>query len=154
MMGALKVKDQVTVEFEGSLYRPASARATPGSAVGLRREAPQAAALWEPSEAFAQRTRLRAYIDWLAAYHGVEVEDYDELWRWSVGDVEALLVVDRRVLRRPLPRAPEQVLERARCRARGGSRAPRSPIPSTSSAAATTTRWRSAMPPSCARWRR
>ena len=46
-------------------------------------------ALWEPSEAFARRTRLRAYMDWLGAYHGVEVEDYDALWRWSVGDVEA-----------------------------------------------------------------
>ena len=46
-------------------------------------------ALWEPSAAFAQRTRLRAYMDWLAAYHGVEVDDYDALWRWSVGDVEA-----------------------------------------------------------------
>ena len=46
-------------------------------------------ALWEPSAAFAQRTRLRAYMDWLAAYHGVEVDEYDALWRWSVGDVEA-----------------------------------------------------------------
>jgi acetoacetyl-CoA synthetase len=45
--------------------------------------------LWEPSAAFAQRTRLRAYMDWLAAYHGVAVDAYDELWRWSVGDVEA-----------------------------------------------------------------
>ena len=44
--------------------------------------------LWEPSAAFAQRTRLRAYMDWLAAYHGVEVDGYDELWRWSVGDLE------------------------------------------------------------------
>ena len=45
--------------------------------------------LWEPSAAFAQRTRLRAYMDWLAAYHGVEVDDYDALWRWSIGDIEA-----------------------------------------------------------------
>ncbi len=47
------------------------------------------AVLWRPGEAFAQRSRLRAYIDWLAAYHGVEVATYDELWRWSVGDLEA-----------------------------------------------------------------
>lgn len=44
--------------------------------------------LWEPDEAFARRTRLRAYGDWLAAYHGVEVSSYDELWRWSTGDLE------------------------------------------------------------------
>jgi acetoacetyl-CoA synthetase len=44
--------------------------------------------LWEPGEPFAARTRLRAYETWLAAYHGVEVGGYAELWRWSVGDLE------------------------------------------------------------------
>jgi len=44
--------------------------------------------LWEPDEGFAQRTRLRAYRDWLAAFHGVELQTYDELWRWSTGDIE------------------------------------------------------------------
>jgi len=44
--------------------------------------------LWEPSAAFAEQTRLRAYGQWLSAYHGVEVAGYDELWRWSVGDLE------------------------------------------------------------------
>ena len=38
----------------------------------------------------------------------------------------------------------------ARCRARDGSAAPSSPIPSTSSATARATAWRSATPPSCA----
>src|SRR5687768_11940592 len=45
--------------------------------------------LWEPSATFAQRTRLRAYMDWLAAEHGVRAATYAELWRWSVDDVEA-----------------------------------------------------------------
>jgi acetoacetyl-CoA synthetase len=44
--------------------------------------------LWQPSEAFAERTRLRAYMSWLAAERGVQVGDYEELWRWSVGDLE------------------------------------------------------------------
>jgi acetoacetyl-CoA synthetase len=44
--------------------------------------------LWKPGEEFVARTRLRAYQEWLAAYHGVDVGSYDELWRWSVGDVE------------------------------------------------------------------
>ncbi len=44
--------------------------------------------LWEPDDAFGQRTRLRAYIDWLASLHGVEAGTYDELWEWSVGDIE------------------------------------------------------------------
>ena len=45
--------------------------------------------LWNPSADFAQRTRMRAYMSWLAREHGVRVRTYDELWRWSVGDIEA-----------------------------------------------------------------
>ncbi|HWC27754.1 MAG TPA: acetoacetate--CoA ligase, partial [Solirubrobacteraceae bacterium] len=52
----------------------------------MRRRKPQL--LWEPDEAFAQRTRLRAYMDWLAARRGVAVTTYGELWEWSVGDLE------------------------------------------------------------------
>jgi len=44
--------------------------------------------LWEPDEAFAQRTRMRAYGAWLAEVHGVAVSTYEELWEWSVGDIE------------------------------------------------------------------
>ena len=46
--------------------------------------------LWKPSETFAEQTRLRAYSDWLTDLHGVAVASYDELWRWSVGDLEDL----------------------------------------------------------------
>jgi acetoacetyl-CoA synthetase len=44
--------------------------------------------LWVPSAAFAQRTRMRAYMRWLAAERGVQTSTYDELWRWSVDDLE------------------------------------------------------------------
>jgi acetoacetyl-CoA synthetase len=44
--------------------------------------------LWEPDEAFARRTRLRAYMQWLSAHDRVDVTSYDELWRWSVEDLE------------------------------------------------------------------
>ncbi|MGH2944570.1 MAG: AMP-binding protein, partial [Solirubrobacteraceae bacterium] len=27
-------------------------------------------------------------MDWLSAYHGVEARTYDELWAWSIGDLE------------------------------------------------------------------
>jgi len=46
------------------------------------------AVLWQPSEAFARRTRMRAYMRWLAAERGVETATYEELWRWSVGDLD------------------------------------------------------------------
>jgi acetoacetyl-CoA synthetase len=32
---------------------------------------------------------MRAYMRWLAAERGVRTSTYDELWRWSVGDIEA-----------------------------------------------------------------
>ena len=44
--------------------------------------------LWEPSAAFVQRSRLRAYMDWLATERGVDAASYAELWRWSVADIE------------------------------------------------------------------
>ena len=44
--------------------------------------------LWEPSAAFAQRSRLRAYMDWLAATQGVDAATYGELWQWSIDDIE------------------------------------------------------------------
>ncbi|MEA2220423.1 MAG: acetoacetyl-CoA synthetase [Solirubrobacteraceae bacterium] len=45
--------------------------------------------LWAPSAAFARRSRLRAYMRWLAAERGVAPSSYGELWRWSVADLEA-----------------------------------------------------------------
>ena len=71
-------------------------------------------ALWEPSAAFAQRTRLRAYMDWLAAYHGVEVDGYDELWRWSVGDIEAFWSSIAEYFDVRFDAAPSEVLADAR----------------------------------------
>jgi acetoacetyl-CoA synthetase len=44
--------------------------------------------LWEPSVAFKQGTALVRYMRWLAAERGVAVETYDELWRWSVDELE------------------------------------------------------------------
>jgi acetoacetyl-CoA synthetase len=45
--------------------------------------------LWQPSEAFADRTRMRGYMRWLATERGVRVATYAELWRWSVDDLDA-----------------------------------------------------------------
>jgi acetoacetyl-CoA synthetase len=44
--------------------------------------------LWQPSEERRERATLTRYMRWLRAERGVQVEDYDELWRWSVEDVE------------------------------------------------------------------
>jgi acetoacetyl-CoA synthetase len=45
-------------------------------------------ALWTPTATFARDTRLRAYMDWLAVERGIDVATYDELWHWSVNDLD------------------------------------------------------------------
>jgi acetoacetyl-CoA synthetase len=44
--------------------------------------------LWEPSAELVERSRLREYMGWLANERGRDFADYDELWRWSVADLE------------------------------------------------------------------
>jgi acetoacetyl-CoA synthetase len=45
--------------------------------------------LWEPPAALVERSRLREYMRWLETEYGLEFDTYDELWRWSVDDLEA-----------------------------------------------------------------
>jgi acetoacetyl-CoA synthetase len=44
--------------------------------------------LWEPPAELIERARLTEYMRWLASERGLDFGDYDELWRWSVEDVE------------------------------------------------------------------
>src|ERR1700685_852276 len=44
--------------------------------------------LWTPSAERVQRATLTRYIAWLGRTHGLELSGYDELWRWSVSDLE------------------------------------------------------------------
>jgi acetoacetyl-CoA synthetase len=69
--------------------------------------------LWEPDETFAGGTRLRAYGDWLAAFHGVAVASYDELWEWSVGDIAGFWSSIAEYFDVRFHSAPEAVLDRA-----------------------------------------
>jgi len=45
--------------------------------------------LWEPSAELVERSRLREYMRWLEAERGLKLDTYEELWRWSVDDLEA-----------------------------------------------------------------
>ncbi len=45
--------------------------------------------LWEPSAELVERSRLSEYMRWLEAERGLSFDGYDELWRWSVDDLEA-----------------------------------------------------------------
>ncbi|MFO7274568.1 MAG: acetoacetate--CoA ligase [Bacillota bacterium] len=45
--------------------------------------------LWEPSADFKERSEMRRYMRWLAERKGLRFDTYHDLWRWSVGDLEA-----------------------------------------------------------------
>jgi len=45
--------------------------------------------LWEPPAELVERSRLREFMLWLAAEQELDFTTYDELWEWSVGDLEA-----------------------------------------------------------------
>jgi len=44
--------------------------------------------LWEPPAELVERSRLREYMGWLSTERGLDFATYDELWRWSVSDLE------------------------------------------------------------------
>jgi acetoacetyl-CoA synthetase len=45
--------------------------------------------LWEPSEERVRNSKVAAYMRALNAKHGLNLKTYDDLWRWSVADIEA-----------------------------------------------------------------
>ncbi len=45
--------------------------------------------LWQPSAAVMERTNLRRYMTWLEQQCGLAFQSYQELWRWSVTDLDA-----------------------------------------------------------------
>ncbi len=44
--------------------------------------------LWQPSAEMVERARMTEFIDWLRDERGREFGGYDELWRWSVTDLD------------------------------------------------------------------
>src|SRR5438309_2987064 len=44
--------------------------------------------LWEPSEALKTQSVIADYMRWLAERRGLHFADYEELWRWSIADLE------------------------------------------------------------------
>jgi acetoacetyl-CoA synthetase len=45
--------------------------------------------LWTPDEARVERATITRYARWLAQTRRVETSGYDELWHWSVAEIEA-----------------------------------------------------------------
>jgi acetoacetyl-CoA synthetase len=44
--------------------------------------------IWTPSPERVERSNLTRYLRWLAERRGLRLESYDELWRWSVRDLD------------------------------------------------------------------
>ena len=44
--------------------------------------------LWEPSDDRRSRANLTGFVDWLATTHGELFKNYQELWDWSVEDLD------------------------------------------------------------------
>ncbi len=44
--------------------------------------------LWEPPADLRQRTEVGRFMEWLSHHRGRDFSSYEELWRWSVDDLE------------------------------------------------------------------
>lgn len=44
--------------------------------------------LWSPSDSFVENANISQFMRWLASEQGVETNSYDELWLWSVENLE------------------------------------------------------------------
>ena len=44
--------------------------------------------LWDPPESLRDRARMTEFLAWLRSERGLRLDGYDELWRWSVDDLE------------------------------------------------------------------
>jgi acetoacetyl-CoA synthetase len=51
-------------------------------------EAAEGALLWEPSEEFKENAKITGYMRWLSGEKGLSFGSYEELWEWSVNDLE------------------------------------------------------------------
>ena len=69
--------------------------------------------LWTPSEERIERATITRYEQWLAESRGLRFGSYEELWRWSVSDLEGFWssIVERFGIRFETP--PERVLGRS-----------------------------------------
>jgi acetoacetyl-CoA synthetase len=51
--------------------------------------APPPEKLWDPPAELVERSRMTEFMRWLEAERGLRFSGYEELWRWSVTDLEA-----------------------------------------------------------------
>src|SRR5579862_6496724 len=55
----------------------------------MHETAPEGVILWSPPQDLRETTEIGRFMAWLSSELGLEFSGYDELWRWSVGDLDA-----------------------------------------------------------------
>jgi acetoacetyl-CoA synthetase len=45
--------------------------------------------IWKPNRSFIEQSQLKKYLNWLFVKKGLYFRDYEDLWDWSVTDLEA-----------------------------------------------------------------
>jgi acetoacetyl-CoA synthetase len=67
--------------------------------------------LWRPSPAHLADTRIEEFKRWLATTRGLELPRYDDLWRWSVDELDAFWAAFAEFIGVRWHAAPERVRE-------------------------------------------
>ena len=49
---------------------------------------PEQDVLWEPSDDVIKASNLTKFSQWLRTTHGIRADDYQQLWQWSIRDLE------------------------------------------------------------------
>ena len=86
--------------------------------------APEQIPLWEPSAEDRERAEMTRFMRFAGERRGRAFADYDELWRWSVAEIEEFWASIWEFCGVRASKPYERVLNHTRCRARAGSRAP------------------------------
>jgi len=55
---------------------------------GSRESTPEGELLWPPTPGRVARARITDYLGWLASHRGLDFDDYEQLWSWSVADLD------------------------------------------------------------------
>jgi acetoacetyl-CoA synthetase len=66
---------------------------------------PEPPVLWSPPDDVGRSSAVGRYLDWLAAERGLAFDSYEELWRWSVDDLDGFWgsIWDRAAIGAPAP---------------------------------------------------
>ena len=76
---------------------------------------------WTPSPERIKNAKVTAFINWLASERGIQLADYDALWRWSVTDIDAFWVPCGTTSPSPRPRRAARLWPTPACPAPCGS---------------------------------